>query len=110
MVGRSFALAAAAALIGTAAETAACDLKLQPSPIFGGACNVLVGYHRGQRVGPFHIRLSDGSFATVGSCEGYVPVRSVAGNDVTVEAFHTVPPAVYTLADDCRSATKNPVR
>jgi hypothetical protein len=88
----------------------ACDLQLEPSTIFGGSCNVVVGYYNGQRVGPFHVSLPDGSSATVGSCEGYVGVRNIEGDRVTVEAFHSVPAAVYTLADDCRRSVKRAVR
>jgi hypothetical protein len=82
----------------------ACDLKLEPSSIFGGACQVLVGYYNGQRVGPFHISLPDGSQVTAGSCEGFVGVRSVNGSVVDLNAFHAVPPRQYTLAPDCRSS------
>jgi hypothetical protein len=82
----------------------ACDLRLEPSPTFGGSCQVLVGYYNGQRVGPFHISLPDGSQVTAGSCEGFVGVRSVNANVVDLEAFHAVRPRQYTLALDCRSS------
>jgi hypothetical protein len=108
MPRRLLAFAVGTALVATA--TMACDLRLEPSNIFGGSCEVVVGYFHGQRVGPFHVSLPDGSVATVGSCEGYVGVKNVAGDSVTVEAFHSVPAALYTLADDCRSSVKRAVR
>jgi hypothetical protein len=107
MLGRGLVCGVAVGLAASAA--AACDLRLQPSEIFGGSCEVLVGSYQGRRVGPFHVSLPDGSMATVGSCEGYVRVRSVVGNDVTVEAFHNVRAARYTLNNDCRGSIKNPV-
>jgi hypothetical protein len=82
----------------------ACDLKLEPSSTFGGSCQVLVGYYNGQRVGPFHVALPDGSHVTAGSCEGFVGVKGVNGNVVDLDAFHAVPPRQYTLALDCRSS------
>jgi len=96
--------------MATTTMTMACDLRLEPSNIFDGSCEVGVGYYNGQRVGPFHVPLPDGSIATVGSCEGYVGIKSIAGDSITVEAFHSVPAAVYTLADDCRHSVKRAVR
>jgi hypothetical protein len=96
-----------ACLIATTGRAMACDLKLEPSAIFGGACKVLVGYFNSTRVGPFHVFLPDGSSATTGTCEGYVGVSKVEGNVVTLEPFHSVPASVYTLSDDCRRSVKN---
>jgi hypothetical protein len=84
----------------------ACDLRMEPSQIFGGSCNALVGYYGGFRVGPFHVSMPDGSAATAGTCEGYVGVTKVEGNTISLSAFHSVPARIYTLADDCRSTTK----
>ncbi len=96
-----------ALLIASLEQAASCDLKLEPSEIFGGSCKVLVGYYNSVRVGPFHVSLPDGSFATAGSCEGYVGVTKVDGNVVSLEPFHSVLARVYTLADDCRSSVRN---
>jgi len=106
MLRQLLALTAAMTLSAMAANSAACDLKMQPSAIFGGSCNVLVGYAFGSRVGPFHIGLPDGSVVTAGDCEGYVHVSKVQGSTVSLEAFHTVPPRVYSVANDCRSSTR----
>lgn len=96
-----------ALLIATTGKATACDLRLEPSQIFGASCMVLVGYFNSTRVGPFHIFLPDGSSATAGTCEGYVGVSKVDGNVVALEPFHSVPARVYTLADDCRGSVKN---
>jgi hypothetical protein len=84
----------------------ACDLKMEPSPTFGGACQALVGYYNGQRVGPFHVSLPDGSSVTAGTCEGYIQVAGVNGNMVDLQPFHSVPAREYTLALDCRSSVR----
>jgi hypothetical protein len=89
-----------------ASEAAACDLRLEPSAVFGGSCQVLVGYYNGQRVGPFHIAAPDGSRITAGTCDAFVQVIGVNGNVVDVQAFHSLPASQYTLGVDCRSAAK----
>jgi hypothetical protein len=91
--------------LALAPAAVACDLRMQPSEIFGQTCNVLVGYYNGIRVGPFHISLPDGSIANAGTCEGYISVQKIAGNVIYLGAFHAVQPRTYTLADDCRSST-----
>lgn len=91
--------------LGASEHVAACDLKLEPSPVFGGSCKVLVGYYDDKKVGPFHVNLPDGSIATAGTCEGYASVAKVEGNTVSIDAFHTVPARVYTLTNDCRSSS-----
>jgi hypothetical protein len=96
-----------ACLIAATGQATACDLKLEPSEIFGGTCKVLIGYFNSTRVGPFHIFLPDGSSATSGSCGGHVGVSKVEGNVVTLEPFHSVPARVYTLSDDCRRSVRN---
>jgi hypothetical protein len=88
-----------------AANTMACDLKLEPSQVFAN-CQVVVGYYNGTRVGPFHIALPDGSVVTAGSCSPFVHVRNVTGNVVDLDAFGSVPAGQYTLRDDCRSSAK----
>ena len=93
-----------ALLIAITGEATACDLRLEPSQIFGGSCKVLVGYFNSSRVGPFHSFLPDGSVATAGTCDGYVGVSKIDVNVVTLEPFHSVAARVYTLADDCRSS------
>ncbi|MGA3399291.1 MAG: hypothetical protein ABSC95_08725 [Acetobacteraceae bacterium] len=96
-----------ALLIAIGGNATACDLRLEPSEVFGGTCKVLVGYFNSNRVGPFHVFLPDGSSATAGTCDGYVGVSKVDGNVVSLEPFHAVPASVYTLADDCRHSVKN---
>jgi hypothetical protein len=92
------------ALVAT--EAWACDLRMMPSDIFGPSCNALVGFYNAVRIGPFHIALPDGSVVTAGTCEGYFSVLNVQGNVVSLGAFHSVRPRVYTLADDCRGTVK----
>jgi hypothetical protein len=94
-------------LLATLQQAGSCELKLEPSEVFGGSCKVLVGYYNSARVGPFHFFLPDGSAVTAGNCEGYVGVSKVEGNVVTLEPFHSVLARVYTLADDCRSSVRN---
>jgi len=95
-----------ATLFATAIHAAACDLRYEPSQTFGGSCQALVGYYNGQRVGPFHISLPDGSHVTAGSCDGFVHVIGVNGNVVDLDAFHSFPASQYTLGLNCRSAVK----
>jgi len=94
------------ALSWLASEAAACDLRLEPSSVFGGSCQVLVGYYNGQRVGPFHISTPDGSHLTTGTCDAFVQVIGVNANVVDLQAFHSLPASQYTLGVDCRSAAK----
>ena len=94
-------LFAAGALMALARAANACTLQMEPSPIFGSQCEVLVGYYEGDRVGPFHTSFSDGSIATVGTCEGYVQVDSFAGNTVSMRAFHIAPARIVTLHENC---------
>lgn len=94
------------ATVSVVGSASACDLKMEPSRIFETSCEVLVGYYNGQRVGPFHISLPDGSFVTAGTCPGFIGVTKVEGNTVSLEAFHTVPAREYTLAYDCRSSVR----
>jgi len=100
------ALIAIAALFASATHATACELRYEPSQTFGGSCQVLVGYYNGQRVGPFHISVPDGSHITAGSCDGFVHVTGVSGNVVDLDAFHSFPASQYTLGLDCRNAVK----
>jgi len=84
----------------------ACDLRLEPSQVYGGSCQVLVGYYNGQRVGPFHISAPDGSQITTGTCDAFIKVAAVNGNVVDLQPFHALPAGQYTLGLDCRSAVK----
>jgi hypothetical protein len=95
------AVLALAVLAAAAGSAAACDLRLEPSSVFGGTCQVLVGYDGTDRIGPFHIMLPDHSAVTAGNCDGYVGVAKVEGNVITLQPFHTVPARVYRLSDDC---------
>jgi hypothetical protein len=94
-------LLALGALAALAHPANACTFQMEPSPIFGSTCNVLVGYYEGDRVGPFHTSFSDGSFATAGTCEGYVHVDSFEGNTVSMLAFHQAPARTVTLHENC---------
>jgi hypothetical protein len=89
-----------------ASEAAACDLRLEPSSVFGGSCQVLVGYYNGQRIGPFHISAPDGSHITAGTCDAFIQVTGINANVVDVQPFHSLPAGQYTLGVDCRSAVK----
>jgi hypothetical protein len=94
-------LLAVCVLAALAHPANACNLQMEPSPIFGPKCNVLVGYFNGDRVGPFHTSFSDGSIATAGTCEGYVRVSDIDGNTVSLRAFHLAPARTVTLNDNC---------
>jgi hypothetical protein len=101
----SLALVAIAAA-SAPGSAAACDLKLEPSQTFAGSCQGLVGYYNGQRVGPFHVSMPDGSTVTAGSCEGYVGVTAVNGNVVDLQPYHSVRARQFTLALDCRGSVR----
>jgi hypothetical protein len=94
-------LLAVGALMAFAHAAKACTLQMEPSPIFGSQCEVLVGYYEGDRVGPFHTSFSDGSIATAGTCEGYVHVDSVDGDTIAMHAFHMAPARTVTLHENC---------
>jgi hypothetical protein len=105
MLGKQMLIIAFAALVGGVGGALACDLKLEPSQTFGGACQVVVGYDGATRVGPFRRSFPDGTMAHAGTCEGYQAVRKIEGNVLTLEAFHTAPARIFTLSQDCRNAT-----
>ena len=101
MLRTGLLMLAAGAPMALAHAANACTLQMEPSPIFGSQCEVLVGYYEGDRVGPFHTAFSDGSIATAGTCEGYVQVDSFAGNTIVMRAFHLAPARTVTLHENC---------
>lgn len=61
----------------------------------GTPCSIVVGFSGGQRVGPYH----DGSGTNAGTCQGFLPVTFLQGNQIGY-ASH-----LRELSDDCRSST-----
>lgn len=112
VAGMVFGLAAAGlslALPWFASTVEACELRQLPVKEFGSKCTVVVGYANGEKVGPFKLHWGGpgGASTKVGTCDGYVPVESVAGDVVKTQAYSSpsgpVKPHAYTLSNDCRS-------
>jgi hypothetical protein len=74
----------------------ACQLKAVGAGEFNKTCKVIIGYNDGNKVGAFRL-----SGKKVGTCKGYLPYTSLAGDTVVVGG------TAFKLTADCMSTNQH---